>query len=523
MKNKLSFSSLIYIFIFFYSINLAAQNNPVVSFQKISNTQGNLGNILNANDCFSNGLDSIGDINGDGVTDVIISAFGDDQMGTNVGAIYVLKLNSSGAVVSSTKISKNLNGFTGNLQSGDIFGSGLASLGDINGDGNYDIAVGAEYTSDGGYMKGVVYLITIDTSGYVLSTQKISATSGGFTGILNGPASFGCDIANIGDLNGDGVNDLVVGSHRDNDGGTEGGAIWILFMNSNGTVHHQQKISDTQGGFSGNIDAGDHFGVSTEYLGDINNDGYIELAVGSHYDDDGGQNNGAIYILSLDTGGMVVNSQKISDSYGGFNGVLSTGSKFGVSITKIGDLNNDSVIDIAVGAYRDNTVGSLAGAFYILYLNANGSVKSHLKVTTGYNNFTGNIDAGDLFGVSIASIGKYNDLYALLVGSRKDDDGAIDAGAAYVLFIRGIIYSGVESIVIQDDFVYNNPVHDQLYIWQNIGILNLSIFDMNGKLVKKSMVKTNENVLNISNLASGTYLGVIVKGNYRKSFKIIKE
>jgi hypothetical protein len=72
-----------------------------------------------------------------------------------------------------------------------------------------------------------------------------------------------------------------------------------------------------------------------------------------------------------------LNYQKISATSGNFSNVLSAGDKFGVSITKIGDLDNDGVTDIAVGAYGDNTVGNQAGAFYILYLNSNFNV-SHI-------------------------------------------------------------------------------------------------------------------------------------------------
>ena len=521
MKSKLILF-LVFLFVISVTYEAFSQNNPVVTFQKISNTQGNFGNNLSADDLFGNSLDSIGDINGDGITDIVVSSFGDDQVATDMGAIYIMKLNSDGSVKSFKKISKNMNGFTGNIESGDIFGSGFAALGDINNDGHYDIAVGAEYDDDGGNWNGAIYLLALDTSGNVLSTQKISALSGGFTGTLSGTPAFGCDIANIGDLNGDGVNDLAVGSRRDNDGGTRHGAVWILFMNANGTVHHQKKISDTQGNFTATLDIEDYFGVTVEYLGDINNDGHIELGVGAHYDDDGGINAGAIYILSLDTGGSVLSYQKISATSGNFSNVLSAGDKFGVSITKIGDLDNDGVTDIAVGAYGDTTVGSQAGAFYILYLNSNFTVKSHLKITEGLDGFTGNLDAGDLFGVSVSSIGKYGDMYALLVGARADDDGASNAGAAWVLFIEGEITSGYESIVLNEDFIYNNPVEDRLFVKTNVPDLSLTIYDMAGRQLIKKKMDNSEISIDMSRYPSGVYLGVLEKDGYRRTLKVIK-
>ncbi len=505
------------------SLGVSRAQNPVISYQKISNLQGGFGNNLNANDLFGNACDSIGDINGDGVTDIVVSSFGDDQVATDMGAIYIMKLYSDGSVQSYTKISKNMGGFTGNISSGDIFGSGFAALGDFNNDGHYDVAVGAEYDDDGGNWNGAIYLLSLDTSGLVLSSQKISALSGGFTGTLSGTPAFGCDIANIGDLNGDGVDDLAVGSRRDNDGGTRHGAIWILFMNSNGTVHHQKKISDTQGNFGASLDDEDFFGVSVEYLGDIDGNGSTEIAVGAHFDDDGGSDKGAIYILSLDTGGTVLNYQKISDTYGNFSNILSPNDKFGVSIAKIGDLDHDGVIDIAVGAYGDNTAGSHAGAFYILYLNANGTVKNYLKITEGLDGFNGDLDAGDRFGVSISSIGKYGDLYALLVGARGDDDNASNAGAAYILFIRAQLLSGVNSIVVGKDISYNNPVVDNLYINTTFDNYELTILDMNGKEVKHYKIRDKKHSINLNNLSSGMYIGIVKHGNKTHAIKLIKK
>ncbi len=523
MKAHFYFLSILLTASLIFSQSAKSQINPIIKYQKISNTHGNFGFNLGANDYFANATDSIGDINGDGVTDVVISAYGDDEMGIDMGAVYVLKLNSDGTVKSFTKITKNKNGFTGAIESGDIFGSGLAALGDINNDGHPDIAIGAEYDDDGGNWNGAIYLVTLDTSGAVLSTQKISATTGGFTGLLQGSPAFGCDIAAIGDLNGDGIDDLAVGSRRDNDGGTRHGAVWILFMNANGTVHHQTKISDIQGNFSATLDDEDYFGVNVEYLGDFNNDGYKEIAVGAHFDDDGGTNKGAIYILSLDTGGMVINYQKISDLQGNFSGVLANDDRFGVYITKIGDLDFDGVIDIAVGAYGDDTAGVNAGAFYILYLNSNGTVKSHLKITEGLDGFNGDLDAGDLFGVSVTSIGKYSNIYALLVGARFDDDSTSNSGAAYVLFIEGDIGTSVENLVIDDGFVYNNPVDDYLYIRHSKSDLRLSVYDMNGREVRTAHLADGGGTINFSGLSGGTYIGVLEKGNYRKSFKIIKK
>ena len=94
------------------------------------------------------------------------------------------------------------------------------------------------------------------------SYQEISDSTGGFGETLDSSDSFGNSIVNIGDLNGDGVIDLAVGAFQDDDGGSTRGAIYILFMNTDGTVDSTQKISDTEGGFTATLFDYDRFGYS---------------------------------------------------------------------------------------------------------------------------------------------------------------------------------------------------------------------------------------------------------------------
>ncbi len=136
--------------------------------------------------------------------------------------------------------------------------------------------------------------------GTVLSHQKISDTEGDFTGMLDNSDRFGFSSASLGDLDGDGVGDLAVGAHGDDDGGgSSSGAVWVLFLNADGTVKSHQKISNTQGGFLGTLHDGDNFGFDVAALGDLNSDGVGDLAVGALADDDGGPDRGAVWILFL--------------------------------------------------------------------------------------------------------------------------------------------------------------------------------------------------------------------------------
>jgi len=109
----------------------------------------------------------------------------------------------------------------------------------------------------------------------------------------------------MGDLDNDAIPDLVVGADSDDDGGTDRGALYILFLNSDGTVKLFQKISDTEGGFEGILDDGDDFGHRVLRLDDYNGDGVDDLFVGAFRDDDGGNNRGATWILFLKKTGEI--------------------------------------------------------------------------------------------------------------------------------------------------------------------------------------------------------------------------
>ena len=106
-------------------------------------------NLLEIIDLFGSSAASLGDLDGDDVTDIAIGARGDDDGSSDAGAVYVLFLNSNGTVSSSVKISRSQGNFTGYLEAFDRFGTSVASVGDLDGDGIGDLAVGADGDNDG--------------------------------------------------------------------------------------------------------------------------------------------------------------------------------------------------------------------------------------------------------------------------------------------------------------------------------------------------------------------------------------
>jgi hypothetical protein len=132
----------------------------------------------------------------------------------------------------------------------------------------------------------------------VSSSQKISQTKGGFNGDLGDGDRFGSAIANIGDLDEDGVIELAVGAPQDDDGGQDRGATWILFMDGDGEVRSEVKISSDDN-FDGNLSDGDQFGSAVADIGDLDGDNINDITVGAPLDDDGGTDRGAVWLLFM--------------------------------------------------------------------------------------------------------------------------------------------------------------------------------------------------------------------------------
>ena len=207
-------------------------DGSVKSTVEIDDTTTN-GPILRNDDRFGWSVESISDLNGDGIDDLVSGAFSDngsaEQTPRNYGNIHILFLDTDGSLASETVEVRNdtTNGPT--LSFDDAFGSSIANMGDLDGDGYDDLAVGAIFDDAGGSNRGAVHVLFMDEDGAVKSAVEINdSTTNGPT--LDDGDRFGIGVDSMGDLDGNGIIDLVVGAHLDDEGGDRRGTVHILFM-----------------------------------------------------------------------------------------------------------------------------------------------------------------------------------------------------------------------------------------------------------------------------------------------------
>ena len=217
-------------------------DGSIDSTVEINSTTTN-GPVLSNLDYFGRSIANIGDLDGDGVNDIAVSAHGDDDGGSGRGAVHIMFMNSNGTPKSTVEINDSTtNGPV--LSNLDYFGRSIANIGDLDVDGVNDIAVGASRDDNGGANRGAVYIMFMNTDGSIDSTVEINDST------TNGPSLadndfFGSSVANIGDLDGDGDNDIAVAALEG--GGNERGVLHIMFMVGS-TIPSQVGTASTTAG-----------------------------------------------------------------------------------------------------------------------------------------------------------------------------------------------------------------------------------------------------------------------------------
>ena len=391
---------------------------------------------------FGSSVADLGDIDRNGTNDLAVGASLDDSGGSNRGAVYILLMNADNTIKANTKI---IHGSAGidlagiNLINDSNFGISVANIGDFDGNGINELAVGT--------LKGEIYILRLTDSGELSRFSKITyADLNDPIPVTSSTAELGSSIANLGDIDGDGVDDLAVGSIRDGSGGENRGAVHILFMDESGLTKKANATIRHPDVTLANFDA---FGSSIAKLGDINGDGINDIAVGAIGDDTVNTNGGSVHVLLLNRDGSIKSdSFEIVDTND--NNIFNPDDQdfTGRSIANLGDINGDGINDIAVGAPGNTNNSKEGSVFTILMRNAGDD----LITTNGFLRTADNshpdldLSVEDKFGQSIANIGDRNGdgVNDLAVGAPGTDSGGTDSGALYLLYmdaetvIRGI-------------------------------------------------------------------------------------
>ncbi len=234
-----------------------------------------------AGDYFGWSVCGAGDVNNDGFDDLVVGAVFDDPNGTNSGSARVCS-GVDGVVLYT---------FDGD-SNGDEFGSSVSGAGDINNDGFDDLLVGAVYDDPNGTNSG--------------SARVFSGVDGAILYTFNGDSAgdyFGGSVSGAGDINNDGFDDLVVGAYGDDNHGTNSGSARV-FSGIDGAILYALAGDSS----------GDEFGHSVGGAGDVNADGYADLIVGAHKDDNNGNSSGSARVLTLATPFIDCNGNAVPDA-----------------------------------------------------------------------------------------------------------------------------------------------------------------------------------------------------------------
>jgi len=477
-------------------------------------------------------LAGIGDLNSDGNPDLI---YGEPKRFDQ--KVIVNFLDSAGNVISKSVISSNRNGFDYSLGGGELFGKAITNLGDVNQDGIADIAIGAPRENS---RRGEVFVLFMSRDGKVKDFKKLSKSFSNFNGIINQDDNFGWSLGTLKDWNNNGVNELLVGSPSRK----ENGGVWILNLDKNGQIISKKEFNENSKNlkkfnFNG-------FGESIAGTSDLNSNGFPELIVGDWKYEEGGNDNGAIFsiILKENNGIKISSVQKINNVTGNLNDTIPNSALFGISLSNMGDLNGDSVPDIAVGAsgeeYSSNSKANLfTGKVRIIFLEKNGSVKNYQAIGNNFGRFKDTLKTDDEFGKTLTNIGDLNgdSIPELVVGAPGKE-------TVYILFLNGVpqlpddddkdTTSGLQP---HQPFkrlsTYPNPVaqSQNLTLTLPAGVPEgkqgrVTLFDMEGQLVRRKHFTyqgQQEIPLKLRELAPGSYQLYLKTGEFQGFSKVIVE
>lgn len=419
-----------------------------------------------------------GDINGDGFDDIIVAAYLRDVGGYNSGGAHVIygKADGFGAYVDLSSTPDGFYEIIGE-DSQDYAGEWVSSAGDINGDGFDDMLVSAPLNDSGGTDAGAAYVLfgsgTVTTAPVDLSALDPSV---GFK--IQGSAAG--DLAGIcvtggGDLNGDGIDDFVVGAMYQDGAGVDAGAAYVIFGTTAGfpATLDLATLSSAQGYAIRGEAAGDTLGWSVALAGDINGDGVADLVIGAPHQGAGGVAAGAAYVVFGTTEGRTdINISELLQSGEAFKLQGGVGDWAGIAVSSAGDFNGDGFDDVLVGAWFDSTTATMAGASYLIFGGENLASKTiDLEALSSGDGIAIYGEAAlDYLGHAVSAAGDLNGdgFDDIIVGAAANGAGGFRSGAAYVIYGTNDIGDD-DSIIGGADPVLAGGAGNDSYLLRNAG------------------------------------------------------
>ncbi len=429
--------------------------------------------------------------------------------------------NTPAAFLNPLKLS-NFDGDLGTVFNGvsakDLSGSYVASAGDFNGDGLNDLVIAAPYASpDGRDNAGSIFLIFGTSTGFD-AVFELSSLDGANGIRINGVLPYdriGHSIASIGDINGDGFDDLLIGAPRANRTSvnasftTSAGASFVVFgaPSGYGAVLELSSLNGTNG-FKINGAAGDGIGFSVAGGCDINGDTKPDMIIGAPgASPDGRTNAGVTYVIfgvSNYSYGAVFELSSLNGTNGfRINGILATNAT-GCATASISDFNHDGFGDVFIGMCPELSIGrSSAGAAYMVYGTSAGFGASfELSSLNGTNGFRINgASAGDNIGSIIASAGDIDGdgKSDVIIGAPKAE---ANAGSVILLFGASSSESVLElsSLNGTNGFRINGDLIDNYNV-----VSSVAITDINGDNYSDFVIGSPPEVYVLFGAPKGSY------------------
>ncbi len=364
-----------------------------------------------------------GDGDGDGRQDLLVGAIGDGTNGSNAGRVWLLSgASGSGEVQLSQAASGSAIGELGSDY------AGVAACGgrDLTGDGVLDYLVGASGSDAAGAGGGSAYLVEGPLVGEVQLAEARSVFLGlpvDATALLHGEFGGGDAIGNavamLGDYDGDGLDDLALGASGADENGTATGKV-VVYWGPIAAGDHE--ITDADLTLVG-PDEYAYTGSPIHAPGDVDGDGFADLLVSAD-----GYENGTIFLVHGALGSGSNEVRALDDEPTRWFGEVSD-DQAGFALAS-GDMNGDSVLDLAAGAPGSDRPGQDAGAAYVIY--GPWSAGSHALADAGEILLAEQV--ADAFAHALASGSDIDGdgIDELLVGAIYNDDGGAFSGKGYL-------------------------------------------------------------------------------------------